>query len=464
MPYKKLFVMLLKKRIRYNEDGGSGSDNASVMVGINNGVYTQLKEKVPSLIHIPCVCHSLQLAVSAAASATLPRNIDYLIKETYNWFSHSTLRQAQYKNLYSAINDGHNPLKIVKSCDTRWLSIETAVCRILTQWIELKTLFGIARQKEKCYSAEVLYGMYCDSNNLAYLTYLHPILKEVQMVNKSFESNNADPSKLLCDLTLLVSSVAKRFVNPYCREDPLVCNMDSHIIPNIQWPYEFTQILQDSKSSEESKKLLKERLVSFLQILLKQLQQRLPKNIAIMEKVSMISIKNCLRVIKEPLTPFLELLKLDVQIIDKINFQWQNLTHVKWIEKANTIKFWQEVAEYSDASGLNPYNELSSVAIKLLSLPWSNADVERLFSQMNIVKTKLRNRMGPKLLDSILTIKAGLRRVEMCCSQYPLPPEVLTLVSKAYNISPSQENLPQNNNEGEGHLGEYLDVDSPILF
>lgn len=46
----------------------------------------------------------------------------------------------------------------------------------------------------------ILYGMYCDSNNFAYLTYLHPIFKEVQMVNKSFESNNADPSKLLCDL------------------------------------------------------------------------------------------------------------------------------------------------------------------------------------------------------------------------------------------------------------------------
>jgi len=46
-------------------------------------------------------------------------------------------------------------------------------------------------------------------------------------------------------------------------------------------------------------------------------------------------------VIKEPLTPLLGLLKLDIQIIDKINFQWQNLTHVKWIEKANTIKFWQ---------------------------------------------------------------------------------------------------------------------------
>lgn len=57
------------------------------------------------------------------------------------------------------------------------------------------------------------------------------------MANKSFESNNADPRKLLSDLTLLVSSVAKRFVNPYCREDPFTCNMDSYTSPNIQWPY-----------------------------------------------------------------------------------------------------------------------------------------------------------------------------------------------------------------------------------
>lgn len=92
---------------------GIGTDNASVMVGINNGVYVKLKEEILSLIHIPCICHSLQLTVSATAAETLPRNIDYLIRETYNWFSYSTLRQAQYKNLYKAINDRHDPLKIV---------------------------------------------------------------------------------------------------------------------------------------------------------------------------------------------------------------------------------------------------------------------------------------------------------------------------------------------------------------
>jgi len=194
---------------------GIGTDNTSVMVGINNGVYVKLKQEIPSLIHIPCICHSLQLAVSAAAAETLPRNIDFLIRETYNWFSHSTLRQAQYKNLFKAINDGHDPLKIVKACATRWLSIETAVSRILTQWVELKTLFGIAKNSEKCYMADTLHAMYSDSNNLAYLKLLYPILEDIQKVNKSFESNTADPSKLLTDLTYMVRLIAKRFIKTH---------------------------------------------------------------------------------------------------------------------------------------------------------------------------------------------------------------------------------------------------------
>jgi len=65
------------------------------MVGINNGVYKKLKDEIPALIHVPCTCHSLQLAVSAAAADALPRNIEYIISETYNWFAHSSLHQAE---------------------------------------------------------------------------------------------------------------------------------------------------------------------------------------------------------------------------------------------------------------------------------------------------------------------------------------------------------------------------------
>lgn len=66
-----------------------GTDNALVMVGINNGVHAKLKSGVPNLILVKCVCHSIQLAVSHATSECMPRHLDFLIRETYNWFSHS---------------------------------------------------------------------------------------------------------------------------------------------------------------------------------------------------------------------------------------------------------------------------------------------------------------------------------------------------------------------------------------
>lgn len=77
---------------------GLGTDNASVMIGINNGVYKIMKEEygLPHLILVKCVCHSLQLAVSHASEETIPRNIESLLRETFNWFSMSPNRRQEY--------------------------------------------------------------------------------------------------------------------------------------------------------------------------------------------------------------------------------------------------------------------------------------------------------------------------------------------------------------------------------
>lgn len=58
-----------------------GTDNASVMTGVNNGLHQILKTEhgLPDLVLVRCVCHSLQLAVSHASEKTLPRNIEYII-------------------------------------------------------------------------------------------------------------------------------------------------------------------------------------------------------------------------------------------------------------------------------------------------------------------------------------------------------------------------------------------------
>lgn len=135
---------------------GIGTDNATVMTGTNNGVHALLKNATgnDNLILVRCVCHSLQLALSHASEETLPRNVEFLIRETYNWFSHSSNRRLYYKNIYQTINCGSEPLAIPQMCNTRWISIEPAVNRILNQWVELKLLFEVARRNDHCYMAE----------------------------------------------------------------------------------------------------------------------------------------------------------------------------------------------------------------------------------------------------------------------------------------------------------------------
>lgn len=410
---------------------GVGTDNASVMVGINNGVYQKLKQEVSNLVLIPCVCHSVQLAVSSAAEM-LPRNVEFLISETYSWFSKSSSRQTTYRVLFQAINDGADPLKIVQQSNTRWLSIEVAVNRILNQWLELETHFETSRFQNKCYTAELLYGMYCDVINKLYLVFLKPYLEECQKVNKSFQSSTADPSKLLKDLILLIVGITRRIVVPGYRGDLLTVEVRKYKSPNIYLGHEveilLTALKKDNKISPDNEKVFRNRCEKFLFCLADELQRRLPRNVQVLQKVSLIAPEQCLRVVKESIIPLAKELGLTGNVITKIDFQWCKLTTVQWQNVTNTIEFWHEVASYKDASSQNPFQELSDFAMMILVLPWSNADVERAFSMLNNVKTSLRNRLKTNMVNSILTVRAGLKRVKKCCHDYTLPDDVLNQI------------------------------------
>lgn len=226
---------------------GIGTDNAAVMTGVNNGVYKKLKDDIPHLILVKCVCHSLQLAVSHAAKAHLPRNLEFLIEETYSWFNKSSARQAAYRQILQLMNDNHDPLKIVRSSNTRWLSIETAVSRILDQWLELKTHFSIAKLNDKCYTAELLHQMFSDDVNYAFLSFLRPILVDVQKLNKSFESNDIDSTKLFNSLIFLLESLIIKICIPgkTAGKDLLDININDIIDRNCYLGYNFETKLRE---------------------------------------------------------------------------------------------------------------------------------------------------------------------------------------------------------------------------
>ncbi|CAG5004977.1 unnamed protein product [Parnassius apollo] len=404
--------LLAEIKINLKKLIGIGTDNASVMTGTNSGVHALLKNATgnDNLVLVRCVCHSLQLAMSHASAETLPRNVEFLIRETYNWFSHSSNRRLFYKNMFQTINGGSVPLTIPQMCNTRWISIEPAVCRILDQWIELKTLFEIARRDEHCYTAEILYNMYNDPQNHLYLLYIRPILQEVQVVNKLFESNDVDPTRLYNDLIGLVESIGRRILNPTARVDILTEDIESYLDPKPYMGYAFETKLLEYNLQPNATNYLRQRCNNFTLKLVTELRSRLPVNFKIL----------------------------------------RNIVHIKWESLTSTVKFWNEVMQYKDAADNNPFAELCEFAMSLISLPHSNADVERVFSQMSLVKTKLRNRLAVRTLNAILYVRFGLKRAGKCCYSYTVPDNVLRSIgTKEYYDSGSQPSTSADVDEDE---------------
>lgn len=70
-------------------------------------------------------------------------------------------------------------------------------------------------------------------------------------------------------------------------------------------------------------------------------------------------------------------------------------------------KYWHGISKLTDPG--NPssprFTLLPRLAQAVLVIPHGNADSERLFSQMGLNKTKLRNRLGLKTLNALLCIK-----------------------------------------------------------
>jgi len=115
----------------------------------------------------------------------------------------------------------------------------------------------------------------------------------------------------------------------------------------------------------------------------------------------------------------------------EVEAQANQVQHTTWTCQ-DTEGFWLEVHNFQNALGQHPYRTLSQGVLKLLCLPVSNAEVERVFSQVNVVKDKKRNAMKTELLDAILYIKFGLRRLENTSQNFVPPNSVCNFTNSIY--------------------------------
>ena len=107
------------------------SDTCNVMKGARGGVIAKLKEKQAKVIDVHCMCHVVNLCVKAATKV-LPLKVDELLVDIYYHFHYSVNRITSLKEYAEFCCVEFK--RVLKHCDTRWLSLTRAVNCTLEMW------------------------------------------------------------------------------------------------------------------------------------------------------------------------------------------------------------------------------------------------------------------------------------------------------------------------------------------
>ncbi|CAL9699734.1 unnamed protein product [Knipowitschia caucasica] len=329
-----IFKFLDDNKLSIDKCIGLATDGCNTMCGQHNSVLQKFRERNPQIVYIKCVCHSLQLCASKAVNA-LPRNVEYMVSQTYNWFSNSTQRLQKYVELYKTINVGETPLKILQLSDTRWLAISECVNRVLTQYVELKLHFQLTKDSERSYGAELLYQMYQDDINLIYLKFLHPIVSELNRLNKMFQLEKPNPAKMLTELLAFYRSLIERIGKPKTFtdwKDIMDYNLtEGNLLPidavdfGVQFRLALSEVVKKKTLTTAVVEDTKCRCRAYMLELAKEIKKRLPENIKQLGALKLMSPSQVLNPVTKPKLdelPFFHLFNGDVA---KAEQQWRVL-------------------------------------------------------------------------------------------------------------------------------------------
>lgn len=413
---------------------GFGADTTNVMFGEQGGIIAKIRHVNPHCMFIKCVCHSTALCVSHASKHNIPRAINQTVQEVYGYFAHSSKRQREFAEYQDFI--GTKKHKILKHYEIRWLCLHACIKRILEQWDALKLFFQAQFLDEKNISSEFLCNSLGDKIYKLYFYALDYILHIVNKLNTIFQGDYTTvhtafrniSEVYVCLLSCYIKGNFLKTADPLSIDPKSTVNFmplkDMYLGVNVS--KEIDRLSADVSLKPGIQSFL-QRMQSFLIELCNQLKIRLPLSNLFKE----LQFLDPQHIVYKEFASILNVAKKFPNIIDENNIQIvdDELRQIKFDKSVSDLlesggsssstilsvdKFWGAVGKIRDANGAIKYPNITNFSKALLSLPMSNASCERIFSQVNLNKTKGRNRFINKHVSAIITTKEGIKEHGDC--------------------------------------------------
>lgn len=417
--YTLLVDFFVNYNVPYKENLiGFASDGCNTMMGQHHSLQSLLKEDVNDLFVLLCICHSLALVASYACKK-LPDNIEYLLRDMYSYLQ-SSKRLNEYTEFQNFLNI--KPHKILQSSQTRWLSLNSVVNRVLEQFNALKLFFQSQHLQERDKKAEQIFGVLNDPLTKLYLQFLQYVLPFTVHLNQEFQSEQPKIHTLHERMATVYKTFLEFYLNPeYIKNTPL---------ENIQYrnPVNFMDInnmyfgaeVMIALSTNCNNTLRKEdihnfklRCLDFYIECCHQIYKRFPFNqehIKSLKLLSFLEPKNIpgIQSIAVTASKFPNLSKsVSISDLDREYRLMRNMENINFDQDFMT--FWTHIFTLKQNDNTEYFPNLSIFVKKILCLPHSSATVERIFSSINLNKTKIRNRLCNETIEGILHSKNILK-------------------------------------------------------
>ncbi len=405
---------------------GYASDTASVMVGAHNSVLSRIRIKQPKVFSLGCLCHLASLC-SVAALKKLPVSIDELLIDIYYHFKHSAKRYSEFMEILHEFEE-IKPLRLLKHCTTRWLSLQRCVKRLIDQWPALYCYFD--QQVSSTTANARMLRIASQLKNPEVKLFCHFVLYAMKPFNKfstAFQTHASRIGTIQSDVRQLLYSYMSNFVEPdilKSEEDITIidyknrsCQLDdSELGVGTSTRLLLCGELEDEVIGTRIEVRFFEHVRLFYETSVSKMLAKFPFSDNTLKELSFLDPRNrdkCSRVdvlqLASRFTSFNvdEMDDLTLEFSDYRAARGDSLPEFDHHKVAAIDRFWAAMSHLkavADSDTLR-FGTLSKLAKVVLVLPHSNADPERLFSMVRKIQTELRRNLDPSTVCDLLSVK-----------------------------------------------------------
>nr|XP_006115242.1 uncharacterized protein LOC102444032 isoform X1 [Pelodiscus sinensis] len=381
------------------------SDGASVLLGGNNGVATQLKQYVPHLIEQHCVAHREDLGlVEAWNQVPMMRTIETLLKTIYTVFCRSSDGRGQFEEMVNVTENETVSFKPLN--EVRWLSRHFTVSALMRNYETLLRYFERELSENNDPIAKYCLNKLSDTNYRITLMALNDVLHELAELTKCFQKS----SLTTVEAVHLARDQIRKMRGQYLGETVFWSNSVKHLIGSRTRGEQFSG----------------ETILNFVSLLCDHLNKRFPEKElnewAAFDFASLSSQQNSHEFGSENIVKLVDKYR-KILDLSRVTLSAENTMEEEEEEEEFIVNQYKDykriISEKHEAKLLTNFQEMVSFSLQnaehysiisqlvdiCATFQASSADCERGFSLMNNIKTKMRSRLKEAHLDMLMRIK-----------------------------------------------------------